>query len=95
MSRNPFDDHSSSDPFADDPFGDSGTASAFHSAGAGRQLMADDDEDAVPLHSVQDSDTRGGLFSTGGGGRHGAYSPIGAGADTLGGYSERSAYSDA
>ncbi|KAJ1725296.1 hypothetical protein LPJ53_000523 [Coemansia erecta] len=84
MARNPFEDQNNEDPFSDNPFGDSSINSTSHNRNAnyGRQLV-DDDHDAVQLHPVRSSEDAGGFFSGVGlgGGRGGAYSPIGAGAD--------------
>ncbi|KAJ1734481.1 hypothetical protein LPJ61_001050 [Coemansia biformis] len=75
MSRNPFDDRNDEDPFAD-PFGDSSIVSALD-AGGPNARRADDEQDAVPLHSVGRSEARGGYFPGGGG----SYKPVGAGVD--------------
>ncbi|KAJ2777954.1 hypothetical protein H4R18_004883 [Coemansia javaensis] len=73
MSRNPFDDRSEEDPFAD-PFGDSSIVSALDGHRA-----AGDEQDAVPLHAAaRGSRDRGGFFSDGLGRGGSAYKPVGA-----------------
>ncbi|KAJ2504429.1 hypothetical protein GGH95_005441 [Coemansia sp. RSA 1836] len=95
MSRNPFDDHDDDDLFAEDPFGDSHTAAARQNDNSTRVLV-DDDQDAVPLHSVRRSEDAGGFLSGVGlgGARAGSYTPVGPDADGHSAYAKRSIFSD-
>ncbi|KAJ2002486.1 hypothetical protein GGI04_003318 [Coemansia thaxteri] len=95
MSRNPFDDHSDEDLFADDPFGDSQTAAAGRQNSNTTRVLVNDDQDAVALHSVRRSEDGGGFLSNVGfgSGKSRSYTPVGADTDTHAGYAERDVYS--
>ncbi|KAJ2822703.1 hypothetical protein FBU31_004513, partial [Coemansia sp. 'formosensis'] len=95
MSRNPFEDHDDDDLFAEDPFSDSHTTAARQNHGSTRVLV-DDDQDAVPLHSVRRSEDAGGFLSGVGlsGARAGSYAPVGADTDPHTGYAKRGMFGD-